>query len=62
MPQEFVTAYFIVSIPADNPDTTPLATVAIVELLLQIPPLTVSVSVIVVPPAHKVEIPLIPPA
>jgi hypothetical protein len=53
----------IVTVPAATPVTTPAALTAPIDvlLLLQVPPVTESVKVIVAP-AHTVEAPLIVPA
>ena len=62
VPQLFVTEYDIVAVPAVPPVTTPALTAAIVELLLvQAPPLTASVNV-VVEPEQTVVVPDIVPA
>ena len=45
-PQMFVTVYLMVSVPADKPKTTPFWMVSATLLLIQIPPLIVSASVI----------------
>jgi hypothetical protein len=62
LPQLLVYMYLIVSVPPDTPCTTPDETVAIpVKELVQVPPDTVSVSVILVS-AQTVDEPDIVPA
>ena len=58
LPQLFVTVYLIVSEPADIPVTTPPATVAIPDDVLQTPPDEVSAKVID-KPTHMFDAPLI---
>jgi hypothetical protein len=61
VPHELVTAYLIVSRPAVIPVTTPPETVALVLLLLHVPPVTTSVNMMA-EPTHTPEAPVILPA
>ena len=62
VPQLLVTAYEIITVPADKPVTTPEDdTVALVLLALQVPPLMASVSVMEAATA-TIEAPLMLPA
>jgi hypothetical protein len=63
VPQLVFTVYVIMVVPASTPVTTPLALIVATlgVLLLQVPPVTGLVSV-VVSPVHKLDDPLITPA
>jgi hypothetical protein len=61
VPQPLVIAYMIVSVPAVTPVTTPVRTVAVALLALQMPPEVASVNVIE-EPAHTFDAPVITPA
>jgi hypothetical protein len=62
VPHPLVNVYFTVSIPAVTPVTMPdVPIVAVLLLLLQVPPVTLSVNV-VAELTHKDELPVIVPA
>ena len=54
----------MVAVPAVSPVTLPEASIVatVMSLLLQVPPVTASASVVVPPPAHTVVVPVIVPA
>ena len=61
VPHKLVTAYIIVSIPAEIPVTTPPTTIARALLLVHVPPVVVSVNVMI-EATHTLEGPCIIPA